>query len=340
MKKGILTFHKANNLGAVLQAYALQKKMSHIFNNDIIEIIDYDNGNFVERSNINSIKSFFKNIYYFIKNNSFNKFRKKYLIMSNNYNKDNIKKSINDYDCIICGSDQIWNLSCSNNDYNYFLDFAKDNKKTKKISYAASIGNYHYTNEEKEKVLNIINKFDKLSIREKDSIKEFEDFNLKIEIMPDPVFLLEKEEWIKIMPRKQTKSKYIFVYLIQEDVNVMNAAKKYAKKNKCIIISNKKNLKFFLNNSPDKFLSWIYYADAVFTNSFHGTAFSLIFEKKLGADIALKNGGINNRIIELLKSTKNEQCIIDSNRIAANKVKNCELINDMRNKGEKYLKKI
>lgn len=306
-KTGILTYHKANNLGAVLQAYALQKTLNENLNQNA-EIIDYDNGNFSEYG-----KNIIKNVYYFIKSKGFNNFRKNKLILSKKYNKGNIIDANKEYSSIITGSDQVWNLSCSKNDYNYFLEFVNDN--VKRIAYAASVGNYKYNLEELKSIEKELRKFYKISIREQDSLKIFKNMNLDISITPDPVFLLKKEEWMKIVPKRLYKKKYIFVYLIQEDVNVMKAAEQYAKENNCEIISNKKNIKFILNNSPEKFLSWIYYADAIFTNSFHGTAFSLIFEKKLGADICLKNGKINNRIENILKSTSNEKCIIEGKNI-------------------------
>lgn len=75
-KTGILTYHKANNLGAVLQAYALQKTLNENLNQNA-EIIDYDNGNFSEYG-----KNIIKNVYYFIKSKGFNNFRKNKLVLS------------------------------------------------------------------------------------------------------------------------------------------------------------------------------------------------------------------------------------------------------------------
>ena len=314
-KIGILTFHKANNLGAVLQAYALQTALNKKLKLNS-EIIDYDNGGFSEYK-----KNLLKNIYYFVKSIGFNSFRKNRLVLSQRrYNGNNISEANNIYSSIITGSDQVWNLSCSKNDFNYFLKFGND--KLKKIAYAASVGNYKYNAEELKTIEQELKKFYKISIREKNTLKIFEDMKLDISVMPDPVFLLKKDDWLRITPKKLYKKKYIFVYLIQEDVNVMKAAEEYAKKNNCKIISNKKSIEFILNNSPEKFLSWIYYSEAVFTNSFHGTAFSLIFEKKLGADVVLKDGKTNNRIDNILKSTTNEKCIIRENNICSTPTSN------------------
>ena len=337
MKTGIITFHKANNLGAVLQAYALQKKVSSITNTET-EIIDYDNGSFKESSGSKSVKGILKSVYYIIKNHGFEKFRKNYLSLSDRYTRQNISECNKIYDTIICGSDQIWNLGCSDFDYNYFLEFA--DTSIKKIAYAASLGTYRYTDDERKKVFELIKDFRLVSIREESSLDEFDCCNKDIEITPDPVFLLTQQEWHNIIPKRQTSKKYVLVYLIQDDVNVMRSAQKYAQENDCVIISNKKSLKFMLNNSPEKFLSWIKYADAVFTNSFHGTAFSLIFGKKLGADIEIKDGKTNNRVLSVLDATGNKDCIINKEKYLPEQVTNPELIDKLRNTGIEFLKRI
>lgn len=339
MKKiGILTYHKANNLGAVLQAYALQHKLLQISPKCDIEIIDYNNGLFIEKDKNNSLKSFFKNIYYKIKNKGFENFREKYLIVSNLYTVDTIYKSNEIYDAFITGSDQVWNLSCSGNDYSYFLNFVDKNKI--KISYAASIGTYEFKNDEKIKIKEMLSSFDKISIRENNSLKYFDFIKKEISVVPDPVFLLNKNEWEEIIPKRIIKQDYILVYLIQDDINVMKNAEKYAKENNFKLISNKKSIEFILNNSPEKFLSWIKYAKCIFTNSFHGTAFSLIFEKNFYADIQLKNGKINNRVNDLLKGLSSEEHII-KNDILTEKfdyTKTNKKIDELRQIGLSYLK--
>ena len=338
MKKiGILTYHKANNLGAVLQAYALQHKLLQISQVDNVEIIDYDNGIFVEKIKNNSIKSVFKNIYYKIKNKGFTKFRQKYLNLSDSYTLDTINKSNDVYDIFITGSDQVWNLSCSGNDYNYFLNFT--NKDKVKISYAASIGIYEFKEDERKKLHEILNSFDMISIRENNSLRQFDFIDKEIRVVPDPVFLLNKNEWEEIIPKRIIKQDYILVYLIQDDINVMKNAERYAKENNLKLISNKKSIEFILNNSPEKFLSWIKYAKCIFTNSFHGTAFSLIFEKDFYSDIQLIGGKINNRIYDLLIDLCSEEHIIKNNKLTEkfDYTKTNKKIDELRQVGLKYL---
>lgn len=303
MKKiGILTFHGADNLGAVLQAYALCEFINKEINFRT-EIIDYECEE-VEKTRYVQGGNFVKKIplalYYRIKRHSFDRFRKKKLMLSSNkYKKENIKKCNTMYSTFVAGSDQIWNIGCSGNDTTYFLDFVEQEKR--KISYAASMGTTEIEKEKVDELKNYLNSFDAISVREASSIKKL-DLPKDTSILPDPVFLLTLEQWRRVATKRKLKKRYVFVYLIQEDVNVLTSAKKYAKENECDIIINKKSVEFILNNAPDHFLWWIENAEAVFTNSFHGTAFSIIFEKLLGADIILKNGKHNNRIEELLDS--------------------------------------
>ena len=339
MKKiGILTFHGADNLGAVLQAYALCEFIDKEINFRT-EIIDYECEE-VEKTRYVQGGNFVKKIplalYYRIKPHSFDRFRKKNLMLSSNkYKKENIKKCNTMYSTFVAGSDQIWNIGCSGNDTTYFLDFVEQEKR--KISYAASMGTTEIEKEKVDELKNYLNSFDAISVREASSIKKL-DLPKDTSILPDPVFLLTLEQWRRVATKRKLKKRYIFVYLIQEDVNVLTSAKKYAKENECDIIINKKSVEFILNNAPDHFLWWIENAEAVFTNSFHGTAFSIIFEKLLGADIILKNGKHNNRIEELLDSAGLKECIISEENYVPKKANAKKWLNMQRKKAYEFLK--
>ena len=240
MKKiGILTFHGADNLGAVLQAYALCEFIDKEINFRT-EIIDYECEE-VEKTRYVQGGNFVKKIplalYYRIKRHSFDRFRKKNLMLSSNkYKKENIKKCNTMYSTFVAGSDQIWNIGCSGNDTTYFLDFVEQEKR--KISYAASMGTTEIEKEKVDELKNYLNSFDAISVREASSIKKL-DLPKDTSILPDPVFLLTLEQWRRVATKRKLKKRYIFVYLIQEDVNVLTSAKKYAKENECDIIINK-----------------------------------------------------------------------------------------------------
>lgn len=337
-KAGILTFHDADNLGAVLQAYALQNTLEDICGVDA-EIIDYrcEKISATKRAKKSGgIKGFLKYIimsaYYTVKRHGFDSFRKEHLRLSDKvYVKDNVSECKNNYDYFICGSDQVWNPQCTDGDTTYLLDFVDENSK--KYSYAASIGNCKFSNADAE-WLKLIDEFSRISVREESAAKQLQDFGIKnAAVHPDPVFLLSDEQWKRVMSKRLTDKKYVLVYLVLPDVNVMKAAEEYAEKNGLKLISNKQSAEFILHNSPSEFLSWIFNAECVFTNSFHGSAFSLIMKKKLYADIRMQNGETNTRVSELLDKVgcgKNKLSVTDCGRAVS-------AVDTMRETAREYL---
>ena len=339
-KVGIITFHNADNSGAVLQAYALQKSLEkYCFIRS--EIIDYRCEN-IEKTKyikIQNIKTALMSLYYKMKRKKFDEFRKSYLKLSPKvYYKNNILNCKN-YDIYISGSDQVWNLECSGYDYTYFLNFVPNDKL--KYSYAASLGTYNYKDDEITYIKNLLMKFDIISVREQSAVNILNKIGLKnICVQCDPVFMLDVEDWKNIMSKRLIKKKYVFVYLIQKDINVIHNANVFAKGHNYKIINNKSSIEFILHNSPREFLSWIFNAECIFTNSFHVAAFSLIFNKPLGADIELTNNGINNRINELLKSVNAQDCILDKDKSEYKSANSEEYLNAMKISAIDYLKDI
>ncbi len=349
-KIGILTFHDADNLGAVLQAYALQTVLETKFNTktpDDVEIIDYrcDAVEKTKKVSISSLKSLVKALpmkyYYAVKHRSFERFRKNRLKLSAKYTRSDISCCANEYDIFIAGSDQVWNLECSGNDYTYFLDFASDKKKL--CSYAASIGNYRFSDGEKENFSLLLKRFHSLSVREENAVELLKDMGLNsVSLHADPVMLLDKSEWFKIASKRIIKNNYVFVYMIKEDSKLLEDAKAYAKKNNLKLVCNKSSLKFIQNGSPEDFISWIYYADAIFTNSFHGTAFSLIFNKALSADIHVGDK-TNTRIYDVLKTADALNCVCKFNNTAflpENTEKTTAVLCSLKQQGTDYLERI
>jgi len=319
-KVGILTFHNADNLGAVLQAFALQTTIEERYELNT-EIIDYRCDTVESTKHIskpNSLKDLVKyvplSVYYFIKRRGFRKFRNKYLHLSESFDKNNINSADTDYSTILTGSDQVWNPECSGNDFNYFLPFVTDS--TKKVSYAASVGTHIFTDSEQEKICDFLADFEFISVRETSAAEQFENMGISnVYVLPDPVTLLSADKWMQYSSKRISDKKYVLVYLILPDVNVTKAAEKYAKEHNCVIINNKKSFEFIMHNSPSDFLSWVMNAECVFTNSFHGTAFSLIFNKPLGVDIYLHDGRLNNRVFDFLKKTDCLNCAISENQL-------------------------
>lgn len=304
---GIITYHNADNLGAVLQAYALQRTLDSLGAD--VQVVDYHcPGIEATTQKSGGFRGMALRGYYFLKHREFDRFRRKKLKVSREYNRGNVDRCLKDYDLFITGSDQVWNYECSGWDDTYFLDFVPDEKP--KYSYAASLGLYRFRSEEKDHVQSLLRRFCDVSVRETSGREELQTMGISAKVHPDPVFLLSKDEWSGIMPPRPIPGRYVLVYLVLPDVNVLASAEQYACQHNCRIINNKKSIEFMLQNSPSDLLSWVNYAECVFTNSFHGTAFSLIFNRPLAADVQTRDGKINNRVMDLLTASGAEKCLL------------------------------
>lgn len=311
MKIGLITIHFQNNLGAVLQTYATQKYLSAFGD---VEVIDYHhNISVVKRNNFRNkinyqlirLKKLLHPIQFLLSKKRakvFNAFRKQYIKTSEKvYRGDNdilIQPPI--YDRYVCGSDQIWNTSITNNSSAYFLSFT-DSKY--KYAFASSIGHSNMMEEEKILAKKYLLSFKQISVREQESAIELNKLlNIPVQTVLDPVFLLIKEEWLSIVkPITIPKRDFIVVYAMQDNI-ALNLAVKYAKNLKMPIISIGKKLKSInkniLNAGPQEFLYVLSKAKYVITNSFHGFAFSLIFQKRI---FVCEHTTHNLRLVNLLE---------------------------------------
>ena len=229
MKKiGILTFHRAENYGAVLQAYALQEKLSK----DAMpaEFIDYRNENieapykffYIKGKSIKGkIKTIISDFMFLTRNlkrkKAFTEFYNKNIKMSESFSK--VEEFKDNYDLYITGSDQVWNSSIVGELSDvYTLNF-KTEKDSKKISYAASIGNSFIEENQKEIYKKKISKIDAISVREEEAKKALNSIiDNKIEVVLDPTLLLTKEDWIKEVKNCiNINEKYILAYVITPD---------------------------------------------------------------------------------------------------------------------------
>lgn len=304
-KAGILTFHKSINYGSVLQAYALLQTIIKIGNP--VEIIDYQQKNYKYLYGILRKPCSLDNIKYNLINccflkalltrkKNFENFRKKYLHLSDKRYEygGNLEDIVRAYDVLICGSDQIWNPDAKDFDINFFLPFAR---RAQKISYAVSInGGILDTLDNKEELKDYLMDFDRISVRErsgKESLSSFLSEKKEISVVLDPTLLWKKEEYDKICSSRLIKEPYIFFYSVNFSDYAVKAAEilsdrlelpvytLYTGRSSAKVMLTRKKIHFCLKtSSPEDFLSLIRNAEFVVTNSFHGTAFSLIYEKK------------------------------------------------------------
>lgn len=291
MKKiGLMTWFTHNNYGSVLQAYALGETIKN--ENFIIEYINYEPKpiakNIFERSLNKNIDSLYERI---MKNKvtkskkkidvKYAEFRKKLNASSLCNGFTDLKSISNQYDSIVCGSDQIWSPNAY--DENYFLVFA-DN--IKKIAYAPSFGVTDiYDINLKNKIRSMVNSFDFVSVREEDGKNILN--NKDIIKTLDPTLLLNSQEWIKKLNLTNNNfHKYILCYFLGNNKKYYNYAKKIAKEKKLELLiiptnsfSINKRGKVLYDCGPKEFVEYIYNASLILTDSYHGMLFSINFNK-------------------------------------------------------------
>ena len=330
MRAGILTFHKADNYGAVLQAYALTEWLRQ--NGVEPEIVDY-------RSRVyDKYELFRKKLYrkapYMLgvdllkyckkkkRSRAFQAFRNVYLPVSErSYAKaDEIKEDQERYDYYICGSDQVWNPSITRGiDPVYFLDFVLDEKK--KIAYAPSVALSRLTEFEIARMIGYMSTFSALSIREQETIDLMQPYCPKpIVQVCDPVFLLKPESYDSLCSDCHAKERFVFLYVVGKAsnyTNVISYAERFAQEKHIklfFLIDGDKTLyrikgKNVYGCSPQDFLSLIRNADCVISNSFHATAFSILFSKQFYTFLKDATG---SRMVNLLHAFQLEDRIINN----------------------------
>lgn len=347
MKIAIITFQDAINYGAVMQAYALRTVLNRYGECDII---NYYNEFFHQEKSKKNIKYMLLDLinskYKKRKTKEFQQFQKNYLGTGEKFLNDKELKDLNDkYDIFVTGSDQVWNTKCSGDNMVYFLNFVKETKK--KASYAASFGSAKIDNSNEIKVL--LSDFAHISVRENSGGKILTNmFEKNFPVVLDPTLLLDSNEWLESFKIKN-ESNYVLVYEVLNGRNILSYAKKYAKdhnlKIKYITSSNKPRfgVRCIKDASPEEWLKLIANSSYVFTNSFHGLAFSLIFEKQFAVELLPPPAITNARLIELLdKLDLNSRVIVDSklpeNLINYSKVN--KKLEDLRRQSYDYIEKM
>lgn len=325
MKIGILTFQQAINYGAVLQLYALQKIIQKLgadpkvinyispkLENDY-KIVRYNDGLKNLLASIFCAKAFCE------RKRRFKIFEKKYLNLTNElYSKEDLNKICEKYDYIITGSDQVWNYTITDTDSTYMLDFVEDNNK--KISYAASFGVGFIPGELKIWYKNLLQDFKAISVREKQGQAIIKSLCSKeVPVVLDPTFLLTKEEWKKLNTCDTKNKKYILVYCLRRS-NLLNkmAEKLKIKTGFEIIVLNPRIRNIYdkfsaYNVGPEDFIRLFMNAEYILTNSFHGTAFAINFNKKFLVDLDINSAiSTNSRLLNILSLLGLEDRIVEN----------------------------
>ena len=292
MKIGILTYHRAENYGALLQAYAMRTYLQSLGHE--VEFVDYWPKYHSDYFKVFSMDSFKKSS---LKGKLAklarlmlvgHKLRQRKRVMLEFIHgqlglpvqpKYEDRKAVTEpYDAVIYGSDQIWRKQgLGGVDFDDWY-FGSDNVQAKKkIAYAGSMGK-------------IATGLGVNSVR-----------------VCDPVFLLSRKQWEEISVAPKIKQQhYILFYNLLNTKESAAFAKKLSAETGLPVYEITKKTSLFSRNahliskaSVGEFLGLVRGADYVVSNSFHGVAFSIIFEKQF---YAVGMGEKANRVVSLLNS--------------------------------------
>ena len=293
-KAALITVHVGPNFGSVLQTIATCEVFKRLGLEPIV--VNYIPERITFRRAIQSAKKSFKKLIVlparlfnrYVNNHVYGDYLKKHCPVSGAiYAKDDFTKKCPIADFYVTGSDQVWN--CIHNegiDTHYFWEGIDGTK----ISYASSIGKKIDAEDEIVAFKKYLTGFKAISVREQSACTELGRLGISSQVLLDPTFMLDRKQWEPFSSKRLVKTPYLFMYLpynIVDKKAIYESARKVANAKGLKIITfsikaEKEPLadKTFFYANPGDFLSLMYNADYVITNSFHGTAFSINLNKQ------------------------------------------------------------
>lgn len=322
MKIGIITFHRTNNYGACLQAIATRfilEKMGHeayyvdywpAYHAGKYDILSFN------KLRYKSIGGKISCVLRAIRNlkekkdrkRAFEKFHQEYIIPF-------CKPITDEFDVVIYGSDQIWRKHSAINNYNPVY-FGKNMIATKRnLAFAASMGVLPKNERDRLKVKELVSHLDRIAVREEDLQQLLSELGYsEVERVLDPTLLLSKDEWNqKINIPDYSGRPYVLVYHVARMPFDMDEIKKFATEKGCDIkilhgvVGDKQQKDGYSAADPITFLTLFKHASYTFVSSFHGLAYSIIFEREFfasyqansnRAETVLKLLGLSDRLIQ------------------------------------------
>lgn len=293
MKKiGIVTIYDLSNYGNRLQNYAVKKVLRNIYDGAVKEISAV-NHYLLLKNLIQYRKASCKRMLKFYRFSASSR-DIEYLCDYND----------NEYDYIICGSDQLWNPYWTDNKFT-FATFAS---KEKRIAYAASFGVSNIPEKKKNQYIKCLSEMKAISVREEAGAKIVKDLTgCDVEVLIDPTLMLDQSDWISVArkPKHFWKKNYIMTYFLGEIASeYRNYISKIAEEMECDIVNlEKENPNNYWNSvGPAEFIWLIEHCSLFFTDSFHGSIFSILMEVPFVVFERKSNiGSMSSRIDTLLK---------------------------------------
>lgn len=316
MKIKTITCHNVYNAGASLQAYALAKYLEGLGHD--VEIIDYQPAYLAHfplfgKVNPRFDKPLLRELYQMAKLPNRLKYRRSRkkreydrftaaLPLTKRYSSsEQLKQDPPEAELYFAGSDQIWNTQFPNGkDPAFYLDFAR--KGAIRASYAASFATEDVDEAWKPRIKEWLSGFDAISVRETSGLRILRGLGIqKAAHVCDPVFLLPREAWEKAAAPVSADAPYLLVYDFDRNPAIREYCRTVAKNRGWRIYSvfhNDYCDRSFEQEGPTAFLGLIRDAELVVSNSFHATAFALIFERPFA--VFRRKEKINTRMEDFL----------------------------------------
>lgn len=293
----ILTFQRVDNHGAILQNFALQTAVRDL--GFQAECLNYHcegsktgYPDYFWPRNVNRVGEFLTKLARHTRNGirqlsrktAFQRFRGTYLTLTREITIQELSTVDGRYDVYIAGSDQVWNVEIIQEDHVdvYTLQFVHNGKRA---AYAASAGSRGSVT---PALVRRISTLDLISVREHSLKERLEQGGLTgVRDVCDPVFLLERARWEHLLPIADPHERpYVFVYYVNSE-DVCRLSKDIAAERGLEIrhVNRPRTLTKGFGVSryeagPVGFISYIAHAEATVLSSFHGLAFSILFEKE------------------------------------------------------------
>lgn len=348
-----ITCHHAFNHGAMLQAFALAHYLQSLGHE--VQVIDYSPYYMPGKAKVNfkwvpnrfdypGVRTFYQLAKYRQKrltqrrHNAQESFYVKYIpVTSDRYNTiEDLRNNPPEADIYVAGSDQIWNTSFPNGkDEAFYLNFGSPKRK---ISYAASFATSELVSGTEAFVSDQLRNFDAISVREQSGMNLLKSLGFNGQLVVDPVFLLNREQWDCFDKDDDIKDEYILTYDFEPKKSAIKTiAKRLAALYGCKIytVSSAPSVlsyadKSYLTCGPDMFVRLIKHARCVVSNSFHGTAFSMIYGKDFF--VVNRKDGLNIRMQDLLNRYNLNDRLIDdkvSDESLTNSIKFDRVVNQL-----------
>ncbi len=358
MKIGIITLSASDNCGSLLQAYALKNILEKYGDVEIINFSSIASHNVYDvpcYRGIQYIKKY-KEIRLLTKaKKDYDYFREEYLkIQGKEYMRSDLAELSEQYDVVVTGSDQVWNVQMGDYDDAFFLGWTKG----KKIAYAPSLGGRHLNcSSNFEKICEWLTEFSSISVREECGKRCLEEvLGKEVVKVLDPTLVIDEEDWNQIVDKPIIKGDYIFYYswAYCEDATskiVSDEAKRMGMP--VYVIDPRKwvskdvdrwGFHLYKKTGPHIFLNLMKYAKKCYVESFHGMVFAYIFRKNFWLlDTHVDLSELDSRLMEFVKLLKVEDRIIteynvdkvDQDRVL--EYQDNKLLNELKNRSLEYL---